>query len=96
MGKYNWDDSISVTCRKSDKKKLKQVYEQWKELTGIRVSFNTYINCVLFPNLFAEVRATHLKRKNEKYVRIQKKYEQLIQLRKERNIKYGKRRTGNQ
>jgi hypothetical protein len=92
MGIYNWNDSITVQCRRSDKIKLKKAYKLWVEETGIKISFHAYISCVLFPNLFKEIKERQSRKQHEQSVRIQKKYEQLLQLRKERDLKYGKRR----
>ena len=90
---YGWNDWITIKCRKTDKKKLKKIYEIWKKKHKINISFHAFINVVIFPNFFKEFfneKKLDDKKRNE---RIQQKYEQLLIQRKERNLKYGKRQT---
>jgi hypothetical protein len=91
MGKYEFDDYLTVNCKKSDKRKLQAIYVIWKRKNNINISFNAFINCVLFPEFFKKIRKDEKREIAERNVRIQKKYEQLLQLRKERDAKYGKR-----
>ncbi|MDD4984126.1 MAG: hypothetical protein PHH82_04810 [Candidatus ainarchaeum sp.] len=96
MGVYNWNDWITVKCRKKDKKKLKKIYEEWLKTSGIKISFHAYINCVLFEDFFKLIQKRQDDKKRQQEKRINEKYKQLLQLRKERNLKYGKRRSDNQ
>jgi hypothetical protein len=61
-GKYNWNYTLALRCRKEDVDKLKEtLWIPWKKKYNATMPFNAFMSCVVFPDIL-KYRKEHTER----------------------------------